>query len=133
MHCIEEISRIIQSRDTECVPADDVVDTNLDTLPLHVIGHCASFLDHKSYARFSRLNRSTYSGCNTPIMLAELVVKYPKIPTIDLSSFAFAKHLSLCVGDLKWCTKHLSAQRPQPMQCAGSVCGYPSVSLEIAR
>ena len=91
--CIEIISNIIQSRDTDDVAQES---RKLDSLPRRLIGVCGSFLDQKSYAALSRCNRSTYLGCNTPNVLTDLNVNYNH-SNLDLSTFPFAKKLTLCI------------------------------------
>ena len=95
--CNNILSTIIQSRDSD---DSELCDNKLDTLPRRVIGICASFLDQASYAALSSTNRSTYLGCNTPILLQELTVKYLSDSShvcLDISTFPFAKKLTLKV------------------------------------
>lgn len=96
-NCIECISNIIQSRDSDAV--EDTM--KLDSLPRRLIGACGSFLDQQSYSSLSNAKRSTYLGCSTPKMLTELCVEYettPYHPDLDLSEFPFATGVSLTIA-----------------------------------
>ena len=95
--CNSILSTIIQSRHSD---DSESYDNKLDTLPRRIIGICASFLDQTSHAALSSTNRSTYLGCNTPILLQELTVKYKSDSDhslLDVSTFQFAKELTLKV------------------------------------
>ena len=93
--CNRTISNIIQSRDSDDVDFEAV---KLDSMPRRLIGHCASFLDQKSYSNISLCNRTVYLGCNTPSKLKEVCVGY-KLPRnnlpVDLSRFPFATNLKI--------------------------------------
>ena len=95
VQCNQTISNIIQSRDSDDV---DVEAVKLDSMPRRLIGHCASFLDQKSYSNISLCNRTVYLGCNTPSKLKEVCVGY-KLPRnnlpVDLSRFPFATNLKI--------------------------------------
>ena len=95
VQCNKTISTIIQSRDSNDA---DVEAAKFESLPRRLIGHCASFLDQKSYGTVSRCNRAVYLGCNTPSKLAELSVGYilphNNLP-VDLSRFPFATNLKI--------------------------------------
>ena len=97
--CIESISNIIQSRDSQ---SEMQIHSKLDTLPKSAIGACASFLDQKSYGRLSCVNRAVYLGCNSPNMTRDLSVHY-RSPTdlrsMNLSKFPFANWLRLDVKE----------------------------------
>ena len=99
--CIESISNIIQSRDSQI---EIQMCSKLDALPKNAIGACASFLDQKSYGRLSCVNRAVYLGCNSPNMLRDLFVNYRSptdhrsptdIQSLQLSKFPFANWLKL--------------------------------------
>ena len=95
--CNQILSTIIQSRDSDDSKS---CDEKLDTLPRRIIGICSSFLDQKSHAALSVVNRSTYLGSNTPILLQELTVQYKSDSDhglLDISTFHFAKKLTLKV------------------------------------
>ena len=95
VQCNKTISTIIQSRDSNDA---DVEVVKFESLPRRLIGHCASFLDQKSYGTVCRCNRAVYLGCNTPSMLTEVSVEYiahsDKLP-LDLSRFPFATNLKI--------------------------------------
>ena len=91
----------------------DVQTVKLDSMPRRLIGHCASFLDQKTYGILSLCNRAVYLGCNTPSKLTQVNVTYishsDKLP-LDLSRFPFATNLKIIgqynrnVGDyFFWC------------------------------
>lgn len=97
-HCNEHISSIIQSRDPDDADISNLVDLKLHKLPRRLIGNCGSFLDQRFYRKLSLCNRSIYLGCNTPIMLNEVKVRYhapPYCRVPDLSTFTMAKKLDL--------------------------------------
>ena len=95
VQCNKTISSIIQSRDSI---DDDVEAAKFESLPRQLIGHCASFLDQKSYGTVSRCNRAVYLGCHTPSMLTEVSVRYishsDKLP-LDLNRFPVATNLKI--------------------------------------
>ena len=94
IHCIASISTIIQSREENSSVTNKAA---FDLLPLRIIGLCSSFLDQTSYKELSVCNRSTYLGCNTPIMLREIKIEYSydsnQFP-VDLSSFPMTTKLT---------------------------------------
>ena len=93
--CIETISTIIQSRDSQPEEQDC---NKIDDLPTGIIGLCGSFLDQDSYGQLSNVNRAIYLGCNSPNTLRELEVEY-QFPSdhqsLDFSVFPFARELTL--------------------------------------
>ena len=93
--CNEIICDIIQSRDDKNIKQ---YETKLNTLPRHLIGRCASYLDYRSHTVLSVCNRSIYLGCTTPIMVEELYLDYWSAADheqLDLSMFPFVKKLTL--------------------------------------
>ena len=99
--CIESISNIIQSRDSQ---SGMQLHSKLDTLPKSAVGACASFLDQKSYGRLSCVNRAVYLGCNSPNMIRDLIVNYRSSTDnqlLNLSKFPFANWLKLKVAPKK--------------------------------
>ena len=95
VQCNKTISTIIQSRDSD---DDDFQAVQLDSMPRRIIGHCACFLDQKSYGILSICNRAVYLGCNTPSKLTEVSFEYishsDKLP-VDLRRFPFATSLRI--------------------------------------
>ena len=93
--CIETISTIIQSRESQ---SQERSTTTFEALPTHLIGACSSFLDQESYAKLSRLIRAVYLGCSSPNTLRSLFVYYHKKSDhqyLDFSVFQFANELFL--------------------------------------
>ena len=90
------ISSIVEGREND-TPNDDeaITPKKLCDLPKALIGLTASFLDQKSYARFSGACRSIYLGCNAPNQLQSLDVRHLESDTvdtfIDLRRFASTK------------------------------------------
>eukprot|EP01083_Nonionella_stella_P073003 197096_1 len=66
----------------------------IDSIPSDLIGECASFLDFDDYICFSRCNRKTYIGCNSPATLQTFGLNSESIGC-DLNRFPLLKNLAL--------------------------------------
>ena len=79
------ITNIIQSR-TKNIIEQSISHSSIDTnLPSPIIGEVASYLDQKSYARFSRGNRTVFIATNSPNTLTEIdVTSYFRIANLPI-------------------------------------------------
>eukprot|EP01083_Nonionella_stella_P092263 258224_1 len=66
----------------------------IDAIPSDMIGECASFLQVSDYVSFSKCNRRTYIGCNSPVTLQSFSLTHESIGC-DLNRFPLLKKLEL--------------------------------------
>eukprot|EP01083_Nonionella_stella_P029752 81811_1 len=72
----------------------------IDSIPSDMIGECASFLQVSDYVSFSKCNRKTYIGCNSPTTLQEFNLTNEFIGC-DLNRFPLLKKLKLSAEALR--------------------------------
>eukprot|EP01083_Nonionella_stella_P300867 1029311_1 len=96
-HMIQMISDILNAREKTIKSNNsNAISTkiNIDSIPFDMIGECASFLHVSDYVSFSKCNRKTYIGCNSPATLQTFGLNSESIGC-DLNRFPLLKNLAL--------------------------------------
>eukprot|EP01083_Nonionella_stella_P129210 391951_1 len=94
-HMIQSISDILDARKSSS-NNETLAKIKIDSIPSDMIGECASFLSLSDYVSFSKCNRKTYIGCNSPPTLQAFdLSNIPIARACDLSRFPLLKQLKL--------------------------------------